>query len=168
MAAQGHPRVAPFPLLQIGVQLIHLATVAVWITGLALVVTVVLRVPRIAPDGGPTLSAHLLARFSKVALAVVAIAVLTGVIRSASELSDPSELWETAYGRSIVYKLLLLCPITLIALYNRRIVTALRAVQRPNGATLRLIRRTASAELGLSAGIVVIASLLVAQVPGGP
>ena len=168
VAAQGHPRVAPFPLLQIGVQLIHLATVAVWITGLALVVTVVLRVPRIAPDGGPALSANLLARFSKVALAVVAIAVLTGVIRSASELSDPSELWETGYGRSIVYKILLLCPISLIALYNRRIVAALRAVQRPNGATLRLIRRTAGAELGLSAVIVVIASLLVAQVPGGP
>lgn len=167
VAAQGHARAASSTVLQVGFQLVHLATVAVWITGLAMIVAVVVRIPRIAPLGGPAASAHLLARFSRVALVVVALAVVTGVLRSLGELGDPAELWETAYGRSIVYKLSLLVPIALVALYNRRIVAALRHVERPNRATLRLVRSTAGAELGLSMTIVLIASLLVAQVPGG-
>ena len=101
------------------------------------------------------------------ALVAVAVAILTGVIRTLGELSDPAELWDTGYGRSILYKIALLIPIGVIALYNRRIVEALRDVPRPNGPTLRLIRRTASTELVLSVVIVVIASVLAAQVPGG-
>lgn len=166
IAAQGHASVAPLPALQIGAQLAHIAAVAVWIAGLGLLGITLWRAPRIAPRGGPELAGRVLARFSKVALAAVAIAVATGVVRSVAELSDPAELWETAYGRSIVYKLLLLAPIVTLALYNRRVVTALRRAGRPNRPTLALVRRTAGAELALSLGIVLVASLLVAQVPG--
>lgn len=166
VAAQGHPSVASTPALQIGAQLIHLATVAVWVTGLALIVVTFVRIPRVAPDGGRALTARLLAGFSRVALVVVTAAILTGVVRSVSELGDPAELWTTGYGRSILYKLLLLCPIAFVALYNRRIVTSLRDVERPSRATISLVRRTAGAELVLSVTVVIIASLLVAQVPG--
>ena len=64
--------------------------------------------------------------------------------------------------------LLLMClvPIGALALYNRRIVVALQRVSRPNRPTLTLVRRMASAELALSLVIVVVASVLVAQVPG--
>lgn len=167
LAAQGHPRVAPLPALQIGAQLVHLATVSVWMTGLALIAITLLRIPKLAPEGGPGLSAELLARFSRVALLAVVLALVTGVVRSASELGGPAELWETTYGRSIVYKLLLLAPIGALAMYNRRIVTTLGRVRRPNRATLRRVRRVATAELGLGLAVVVVASLLVAQVPGG-
>ena len=78
---------------------------------------------------------------------------------------DPAELWQTAYGRSILYKVALLVPIGALALYNRRIIVALRDVARPNGPTLALVRRMAGAELALSLVIVVVASILVAQVP---
>jgi putative copper export protein len=83
-----------------------------------------------------------------------------------AELSDPAQLWDTAYGRSIVYKLLLLCPVAFLALRNRRVLTALRTVKRPNAPTLRMVRRAVAAELTLALGIVVVASVLVAQVPG--
>jgi putative copper export protein len=102
-----------------------------------------------------------------VALVMVAIAVATGVVRSLGELSDPAELWQTAYGLSILYKIALLVPIGAIALYNRRIVAALARVKRPNAPTLRLVRRTAGAELALSLVIVLVASVLAGQVPGG-
>jgi Na+-transporting methylmalonyl-CoA/oxaloacetate decarboxylase beta subunit len=62
---------------------------------------------------------------------------------------------------------LLLVPIGALALYNRRIIVALSNVSRPNGPTLALVRRTAGAELALSLVIVIVASVLVAQVPGG-
>ena len=42
-----------FPVLQVGAQLLHVAAVSVWIVGLALVALVHLRLPKIAPDGGP-------------------------------------------------------------------------------------------------------------------
>ena len=91
---------------------------------------------------------------------------MTGVIRSMSELSDPAQLWETAYGQSILWKVALLVPVAALALYNRRVIVALGAVRRPNAPTLALVRRMASAELALSIVIVLVASVLVAQVPG--
>ncbi|HSJ73424.1 MAG TPA: copper resistance protein CopC [Miltoncostaeaceae bacterium] len=167
IAAQGHASVAPMSGLQVAAQLVHTVAVAVWITGLALVALAYRRLPAVAPDGGPALSTRILARFSRVALIAVGVAVLTGVIRSLGELDDPAELWDTAYGRSILFKIGLLIPIAALALYNRRILEALRRVPRPNMPTMRLVRRMAASELALSLAIVVIASLLVAQVPGG-
>lgn len=167
VSTQGHPSVGTFTAFQIGTQLAHIVAVSIWIAGLALVAVATRRLPAVAPTGGRTLAAHVLARFSKVALVVVAIAVLTGVVRSLDELAGPAELWETAYGRSIVLKVLLLVPIGVLALSNRRVVVALRRVQRPNAATLRRVRRSLTVELVLSMGIVVVAALLVAQVPGG-
>lgn len=167
IARQGHASVADYSNLQVAAQAIHIVAVAVWIVGLAMVAIVMVRLPRIAPNAGPGLAARVLSRFSIVALVAVAVAILTGVVRTLGELDAPAELWDTGYGRSILYKVALLVPIGVIALYNRRIVEALRTVPRPNGPTLRLVRRTAGTELVLSVVIVVIASVLAAQVPGG-
>jgi copper transport protein len=168
IATQGHARVDTFPTLQVGAELIHIAAVSVWIAGLALVALVHLRLPKIAPGGGPAVAKAVLARFSKVALAAVGLAVLTGVIRAVGELNDPTDLWQSGFGRSILYKLALLCPIALLAFSNRRIVTALRSVKRPNRPTLVLVRRMAEVELVLSLAIVVVASVLAAQTPPIP
>jgi copper transport protein len=167
IAAQGHASVAPYSGLQIAVQLVHVVAVAVWVTGLALLVLAWLRLPSVAPRAGPALSTRLLAAFSRAALIAVALVIVTGVIRSLGELDDPAELWNTAYGRSILYKVALLLPIGALALYNRRVLEALRRVPRPNVPTMRLVRRLAASELALGLAVVVIASLLVAQVPGG-
>ncbi len=153
--------------LQVAAQALHIVAVAVWIVGLAMVAIVMVRLPKVAAVAGPGLAARILSRFSAVALVAVGVAILTGVVRSVGELSDPAQLWDTGYGRSILYKIALLIPIGVIALYNRRIVAALARVKRPNAPTLRLVRRTASTELVLSLVIVLIASILSAQVPGG-
>jgi copper transport protein len=167
IAAQGHASVDDFSTLQVGVQLIHIVAVAVWIVGLAMVALVHLRLPKLAPGAGPGLATKVLARYSKVALVAVTVAILTGVVRSLGELDNPAELWETSYGQSILIKIGLLIPIGVLALYNRRVIAALRRVRTPNKPTLKLVRRLASAELALSLVIVVVASILVAQVPGG-
>lgn len=166
LSSQGHPSQAPLPVLQTGLHFVHIVAVAVWIAGLALVGLALWRLPRVAPVGGRVVGTAVLARFSRVALAVVGIAVATGVARAAGQLSDPAQLWDTAYGRSILIKLALLCPIAFLALRNRRIVTSLRLLKRPNAAGLTMVRRAAGAELALSLAVVVVASLLVAQVPG--
>jgi copper transport protein len=167
IAAQGHASAASFSGLQVAAQLVHVVAVATWISGLALVALAYLRLPAVAPEDGPALTTRLLARFSRVALIAVGLAVLTGVVRSLGELDDPAELWETAYGRSILLKIGLLIPIAALAFYNRRVLEALRRVPRPNVPTMRLVRRVAASELALALAVVVVASLLVAQVPGG-
>ena len=166
IAAQGHANVADVAWLQVGAQLVHLVAVSVWIVGLAMIALVHVRLPRIAPERGSALSARILARYSRVALVAVAVAVVTGVIRSLAEMDDPAELWDTSYGRSVLIKVALLVPVAALALYNRKVIVALRPVRRPNAATVRLVRRLAGAELALSLAIVVVASVLVAQVPG--
>ena len=118
------------------------------------------------PRRGGGSPSKVLARYSRVALVAVTVAVITGVIRSLAEVSDPVQLWETSYGQSILIKVALLIPIAALALYNRKVIVALRPVRTPNAATLRLVRRLAGAELVLSVAIVVVASVLVAQVPG--
>jgi copper transport protein len=167
IAAQGHASVAPWSGLQIGAQLVHIVGVAVWVAGLALVALSYLRLQAVAPESGPGLATRVLAQFSRVALIAVALVILTGVVRSLGELDDPAELWNTAYGRSILFKVALLIPIGALAFYNRRILVALKRVPRPNLPTMRLVRRTAASELVLAIAVIVIASLLVAQVPGG-
>ena len=167
IAAQGHASVTSLSTLQVGAQLVHIVAAAVWIAGLALLAISYRRLPAVAPAAGPALSTRLLARFSRVALVAVALVIITGVIRAIGELDDPAQLWDTAYGRSILYKVALLLPIGALALYNRRVLEALRRVPRPNIPTMRLVRRMAASELALALAVVVIASLLVAQVPGG-
>lgn len=162
----GHARVAEFASLQVASHLVHIAGTAVWIAGLALVVGVYIRAPRVAETGGRTIAGHTLAAFSQAALWAVVAIFATGLVRSLGELGDPAELWQTAYGRSILYKLALLVPLGAVAMYNRRIVAALRSVSVPSRATLALVQRTVGAELALSMVIVLIATILVAQSPG--
>jgi copper transport protein len=166
IAAQGHANVADVAWLQIGIQLIHIVAVAVWIVGLAMIALVHFRLPRVAPERGSALAARVLARFSRVALLAVTVAVVTGVIRSLAEMDDPADLWNTSYGQSVLIKVALLIPIGALALYNRKVLVALRGVRRPNRPTVRLVRRLAGAELALSLVIVLVASVLAAQVPG--
>lgn len=166
VSTQGHASRAPLPALETAADAVHLGSVAIWLGGLACIGALMLALPRVAPGDGGVMAARALALFSRVALIVVSLAIVTGVARSVGELSAPEQLWETAYGRSIIYKLLLLCPVAFLALRNRRVVTALRQVRRPNAATLRMVRRGVAAELTIALGIVVVASILVAQVPG--
>lgn len=49
---------------------------------------------------------------------------------------------------------------------NRRLVARLSAGWSPSDARLRTVARTVQAELAIAAAIVVVAAILVAQVPG--
>lgn len=159
ISSQGHASQAPGGSLSIVDDALHLTSIAIWVGGLAVLALVLRNVPA-------GLGAAVLSRFSTVALAAVGLAVVTGTLRALGELADPVQLWDTAYGRSIVIKVALLCPLAFLAFSNRRVLVAIAARGRANRATLRLVTRNARAELALSLGIVLVASLLVSQVPG--
>jgi|tagenome__1003787_1003787.scaffolds.fasta_scaffold20788627_2 copper transport protein len=167
LASQGHASQAPLAPLSIAADAVHLGGAALWVGGLPCLVAVLVRAPRLMPDAGRALASATLARFSKIALLSVAVIAVTGFARLAGELSSPTELWTTAYGRDIMLKADLLLPILFLARRNRRVVAALSdGGWTPSAAKLRSVARSVQIELAIAAGIIAVAALLVAQVPG--
>lgn len=165
ISAQGHASVAPVPRLQITADAVHLIAVSTWVTGLALTALALWRLPRLGRDGRRR-ATEVLRRFSVVALAAIALAMVSGVVRTAGELSDPAQFWETDHGQSVLIKLALLVPVGALALHNRRILNTLVHMRRTSLDGLRRVRRAAVLELALAVAIVLVASVLVAQPPG--
>jgi copper transport protein len=166
VSAQGHASQAPLPALSIAFDAVHLGAAAVWIGGLACLAAALRAAPRALPGGpGAALAGAALRRFSRVALCAVALIAATGLARALGELAAPAQLWATAYGRSLLAKSLLLAPVAVPALRNRRAIAALVG-GRPTGTALRAVWRDVRSELVAGMAIVLVASLLVAQVPG--
>ena len=155
LSAQGHASQAPIAPLEVAADALHLGAAAIWIGGLPCLIAVLLRAP------GPIGSAAL-ARFSKVALVAVGVIGVTGAIRLAGGVAQVAELWTTGYGRSVLTKGVLLIPVAVLAVRNRRLIAAGRSTD----AAVRAARRNVQQELAFTLGIVVVAAILVAQIPG--
>ena len=166
LASQGHASQAPLAPLSIAADAVHLGGAALWVGGLPCLVAVLLRAPRVLPDGGRVLASATLARFSKIALLSVLVISVTGFARLAGELSSPTQLWSTAYGRDVMLKAELLLPILFLARRNRRVAAALADGWTPSAARLKSVARSVQLELMIAGGIIAVAALLVAQVPG--
>jgi copper transport protein len=166
LAGQGHASQAPLAPLSIAADAVHLGGAAIWIGGLPCLVAVLLRAPRALPESGRLLASATLSRFSRVALWSVAVIAVTGLGRMAGELSSPAQLWSTGYGRNLMLKASLMVPILVLARRNRRFVAALAGGLTPTAARLRSAARRVQMELAIATGIVAIAALLVAQIPG--
>jgi putative copper export protein len=166
LAGQGHASQAPLAPVQVAADAAHLTAVASWVGGLPCLAVMLLRAPRALPGAGRPLASAALARFSRVALwCVVAIAV-TGLVRAAGELSSLVELVTTGYGRSLLLKSALLVPILVLARRNRAVVGRIASGVAPTAARLRAVARRAQMELAIAMGVIVVAAVLVAQVPG--
>lgn len=166
LADQGHASQAPLAPLSVATDAVHLAGAAIWIGGLPCLLAVLLRSPKLLPEGGRALASSTLRRFSKVALWSVVVISITGLARMVGELSSPAQLWDTGYGRDLMLKASLLLPILVIARRNRRFVAALSGGLTPTAARLRSVARSVQMELLIGGGIIVVAALLVAQIPG--
>lgn|GEM_PF-2890518 len=166
LSSQGHASQAPLTLLQEAADVIHLGAAAIWIGGLVWTVVTLWRLPRAAPAAGPAIATDVLAQFSRIALISVGALIATGVIRTLGELSSPTQLWSTTYGVLILIKVGLLAIAGMIALRNRRLTHALERHTTPHQAALRTVRNAALVEITVAIAIVLVAALLVAEVPG--
>lgn len=166
LAGQGHASQAPVAPVSIAADATHLAGAAIWIGGLPCLAAVLLAVPRALPGGGRILASEVLRRFSRIALWSVAVVALTGLVRMAGELSSVAQLWSTAYGRDLVLKASLLLPVVVLARRNRRFVAALAGGLQPTAARLQGVARSVQIELAIAMGIVAVAAVLVAELPG--
>jgi copper transport protein len=153
ISSQGHAGQAPGGALSVIADAIHLTAISIWVGGLA---ALALALRGAEPGAGATL----IARFSTVAVVAVGVAVVTGTLRAIGELDAPAQLWQTAYGRTILVKVALLGAVAVLALANRRVLG------RASTSALAMVRRNLRAELALALAIVLAAALLVAEVPG--
>jgi copper transport protein len=167
LSTQGHASQAPLAPLSVLADAAHLTAAAIWVAGLPCLAVVLLRAPRLLPGGaGRRIASATMSRFSRIALWSVAIISVTGLARMAGELSSVSQLWGTEYGRSLIMKATLLAPIMVLAVRHRRMVAAMGEGWTPSAARLRAVARTVQMELALAVGIIGVAAVLVAQVPG--
>jgi putative copper export protein len=166
LADQGHASQAPLAPLSIAADATHLGAAAIWVGGLPCLIAVLLRAPRALPEGGRALASATLSRFSRVALWSVVVISVTGLARMTGELSAPAQLWSTPYGRDLMLKASLLLPMLLLGRRNRRMVASFAGGLTPSAARLRTVARDVRMELMIAGGIIAIAALLVAQVPG--
>lgn len=103
-------------------------------------------------------AAGLVSTFSPRALALAGIVVVTGAFGAFLHLPEVAALWQTAYGRALSVKLLLVLVVATFGAWNwRRMKPALDAGAEPSR-----IRRTATAELVAGALVLLATAVLVA------
>lgn len=165
VALSGHANAASPRGLAIANDWLHLASTALWLGGIALVVLVwgpslrrASRAERLAVAG------HVLPRFGRVALPSFVAVVITGGVSAVIELGRVAALWQTDYGRVLVVKMLLVAGIAAASyVHAMRLRPRLPATDGNRHAAMeRRHWRLLCAEPVLGLGVVAAVAVLVA------
>jgi copper transport protein len=170
-ALSGHPSTQSPVALLFPANVLHVLAVSVWVGGLASLLLILPAATRELepPDRGRLLAA-MLARFSPLALACVALILLTGIGQAYAYVRDLDNLLDTAYGRAVLIKFLLLVGALIpLGAYNRhRSVPRLQRIaagrEAPGRAGL-LLRRTLRGEVALVAAVLGVTAALAGYAP---
>lgn len=163
MALGGHAAAtSPDTALAIGADAIHVLAAGGWLGSLLVVLVAGIPAALSAPSGerGGRI-ANLVGRFSRVALACVALLVVSGVVGAWLHLGSVPALWRTDYGRVLLVKLALVAAVMLVGAFNWRVM---RPALGGESATARL-RRSAGTELALGLLVLIVTAVLVATPP---
>jgi len=166
----GHASTGGDASANIVIDLLHNLATAAWIGGLlGLAVLVTPALGRLDEGTRVRFAAAVVVRFSALALAAVAVLVVTGVYRALAEVSV-GDLLDTGYGRVLLVKLGLFALLLAGGAYNRMIIhprlerAALGLDPGDRGAASAL-RVSVRVELALAAALLVAVALLVSLPP---
>ncbi|MBF9127446.1 copper resistance protein CopC/CopD [Plantactinospora sp. S1510] len=112
----GHGAASPVPAVSVVVDVVHLAGMAVWLGGLVMLGGFLLR-----RANDRELDA-ILPVWSRWATVAVSALLLAGVVQALIEVSTPSALVSTTYGRLIIAKVVLFALVIAVAAYSRQLV----------------------------------------------
>jgi copper transport protein len=115
-AYAGHASTGRWIGFGVTLDLLHLAGVAFWVGGIALLAVTLGR----PGDVDDTMRAT--ARFARVALPVVGLVVLSGLLQGWRQLETWSAIWDTDYGRILFAKALVVVAIVIVASATRDIL----------------------------------------------
>ncbi|MFD4632990.1 CopD family protein [Streptomyces sp. NPDC058284] len=154
-ALRAHPPVEDAPLVGSGLTLVHLSCGALWAGGLLYV----LRLLRRWRTSAPREAVAVLGLYARVAAVLLAAITATGVCSTLRRMPPGTvtdQLTETAYGRTLLAKLLLVAVVAALALLARR---RLRRTED------RLSAYVPARGEVLALGVVVVLSALLTAVP---
>lgn len=139
---------------------IHEMCAALWLG--TLLVLVVVGLPAVLRSGASSdergqMVAHLVGRFSPLALTAAGTLALTGVITAWRHLKHLDALWTTSYGYTLDIKLLFVLIIVALGAWNWRSMTPRLGTEAAAGE----LRRSATAELAFGALVLVLTAVLV-------
>jgi putative copper resistance protein D len=169
LATAGHAAaVTPDATGAVAIDAVHLLATGIWIGGL-LPLGALLAVSA-RDDGADSRPYAVLAarRFSRLALACVAVLVLSGVTNAIIQIGSVPALVGTTYGRLLLVKLALLLPILLIGGLNRRVLIPrlsgdAATVGRP---AMRDLGRHVVLEAALALALLVVVATMSVTPPG--
>ncbi|MFF5345136.1 CopD family protein [Streptomyces althioticus] len=150
-ALRAHPATEYSPLVGSGLTLVHLTCASLWVGGLPHV----LRTMRLWDH--VEAGAALLGRYARVALVLLAAITATGVCSSLRRMPPGTileQLTDTAYGRVLLAKVVLMAGVSALALWAR--------VRLARAADPLTARSPARAEVGVLALVVAVSGLLTA------
>jgi putative copper export protein len=159
----GHAAAVPeVTWLAILADALHVLAAGGWVGSLLAVVIVgVPAARRLGPERSGRAFASLVNAFSPTALVFAALLTATGVLSATFHLHEVAELWQSAYGRTLLLKLGALSLVFAAGAYNwRRVRPALGSDE----GTSRL-RRSASFELAVATVVLLVTAVLVATPP---
>jgi copper transport protein len=164
-ATTQHPVALLAPL-----DVIHVVAMSAWVGGLiALVVAVPTATRALDPTERTALLSTTLSRFSAVALASVAALVASGTAQSIVHLRSFGDLVDTAFGRAVLIKTIILVALVGLGALNRqRSLPRLRAAAAAGatpGAVGRVLRTTLRAEVALVVVVLGVTAALVSYPP---
>lgn len=148
LAASGHASAAAPQWLTRPMVFIHGAGIALWAGAL---VPLGLACRHRAPDAGEALR-----RFSAAIPYAVAALIAAGVVLAVIQVESVPALWQTAYGRLLLIKLVLVVPLLLLAAVNRWKLTQPSLGAQP-AAQQRLARNIAVETLVMAAILAAVA-----------
>jgi copper transport protein len=138
---------------------VHLAGAALWFGGLVLLAAYLRR-----PDDPPDEAAGIVARFSRTAMTAVIAVAAGGLALAWAEVRVPRALFGTAYGMTLIVKVVLVAVVLTVGAYNnRRLVPAVVTRDREEGASRAWsqLSRTVRAEGALLVLVLLVTGALV-------
>ncbi len=150
-------------------EFVHLSAVAVWLGCLA-VLPALLRLPVLEGAERRRLQAAALGRFTTLALGAVLLAIVSGAFSALIEFPSLAALKDTAYGRALIVKGLLLLPLFSLGLVNvtriaRRFARFASADDGRTSGQLRRLVRSAVAETVVAGAVIAAAATMVFFAP---
>jgi putative copper export protein len=153
----GHPQANDPTVLEVGALTVHLLAVATWLGGVVVLANE-LR-PRPA-GGGRRLSNDAVARFSRMAEAMVVLVLGSGLVLAEGQNALSTAPWRTGYGLALTVKLCFVGVVLLIGGYNKlRVVPAI--AERDCAAARRHLRSTCIVEsMVISMGVLLMTAAM--------
>jgi copper transport protein len=158
----GHAWSQRWRVAGVALDVVHHGAAAVWLGSAAVVAFAALR-------GAAAGQEHVLTeRFSRLSSVAVTVVVVTGVAQTVRLTPSPADL-TADHGRLLLMKL----AVTVVALAagvaaQRRVRTWRRAMDAPEPATIRPLRRLLLAEVALGAAVIGVTAMLAITVPVAP